>query len=86
MKELEKQYKALANRRRLAILKYLKTRKSASVGEIAHYIKLSLKATSKHLAVLYAVDAVEKEQKGLSAIYSLTVVQKPVIKRALTFI
>ncbi|MBI5734139.1 MAG: winged helix-turn-helix transcriptional regulator [Candidatus Kerfeldbacteria bacterium] len=86
MKELEKQYKALANRRRLAILKYLKRRKSASVSEIANYIKLSLKATSKHLAVLYAVDAVEKEQKGLSAIYSLAVVQKSVIKHALTFI
>lgn len=86
MKELEKQYKALANRRRLAILKYLKTRKSASVGEIANYLKLTLKATSKHLAVLYAVDVLEREQKGLGVIYSLAVVQKPVIKHALSLI
>ena len=57
-KEFERHLKALANRRRLAILRYLKKHREAPVGEIAHEIKLSFKATSKHLAFLAAVDIV----------------------------
>ena len=71
-KDLEKILKALANKRRLAILKILKYKKVRAVGEIAKDIKLSLKATSKHLAVLYAVDIVEREQKSLRMLYSLS--------------
>ena len=56
MKHLEFQYKALANRRRLAILKYLKYHNKASVGDIAKEIKLRIKSTSKHLRILSAVD------------------------------
>ena len=70
-KELEKVLKALANRRRLAILKYLKGRHQASVGEIAGAIKLSFRATSKHLAILSAVDILDKEQHGLQIYYRL---------------
>ena len=43
MKELEKMLKALANRRRLAILKYLKENREAYVGNIADVIHLSLR-------------------------------------------
>lgn len=64
MKELERQYKALANRRRLAILKFLMTHRQATVGEIAKEIKLTLKATSKHLRVLASADFVDREQKN----------------------
>jgi len=70
-KELEKVLKALANKRRLAILKYLKTRRQASVGEIAGAIKLSFRATSKHLLLLSAVDILDKEQQGLQIYYRL---------------
>ena len=45
VEELEKQLKTLANRRRLAILKYLKSHREAAVSEIADAIHLSLKAT-----------------------------------------
>lgn len=69
MKEYEKTLKALANKRRLEIVKYLKNKKEASVGDIADHIKLSFKATSKHLSVLFAADLVEKEQRSLSAFY-----------------
>ncbi|HLC99642.1 MAG TPA: metalloregulator ArsR/SmtB family transcription factor [Patescibacteria group bacterium] len=72
MKELEKQLKALANRRRLAILKLLKDRRRLAVGDIADLIKLSLKATSKHLGVLYAAGIVEKEQVNVSVLYRLS--------------
>lgn len=63
--------KALANRRRLAILKYLKSEKEASVGDIAEEIRLSFKATSKHLGVLSAVGIVDREQRSLQMLYHL---------------
>ncbi len=71
MKELERQLKALANRRRLGIVKFLGKAKSASVGEIAKEIKLSFKSTSRHLAVLRSADIVSRDQASLQAIYSL---------------
>ena len=72
MRDIEKILKALANRRRLAIVKYLKRKKTANVGNIAEHIQLSYKATSKHLAVLYAADIVEKEQRSLKMWYCLS--------------
>ena len=72
MKELERVLKALANKRRLAILKYLKTEGEASVGDIADEINLSLKSTSRHLGVLTVADILEKEQRSLSVFYSLS--------------
>lgn len=80
MKNLEKSLKSLANRRRLAILKYLKENREASVTEIAGTIKLSLKATSKHLRILAATDVVEREQRNLSMFYRLSSEQKPAVK------
>lgn len=71
MKEYEKILKALANRRRLQIIKYLKNKKTATVTNIAEHIKLSFKSTSKHLAVLFGAGIVDKEQKSLSMFYSL---------------
>ena len=71
MKELEKIMKAMANRRRLAILKFLKHNGRATVGEIAREINLSFKATSKHLRVLSAADIVERDQIGLQMWYEL---------------
>ena len=71
MKEYEKTLKALANRRRLQIIKYLKDKKTATVTDIAGHIKLSFKSTSKHLAVLFGAGIVDKEQKNLSMFYSV---------------
>ena len=71
-KEIERILKALANKRRLAIIKYLRNNRRASVGDIAEAIKLSFKATSKHLVILDHVDLVEKEQVGLTVIYFLS--------------
>jgi DNA-binding transcriptional ArsR family regulator len=83
MKELEKPLKALANRRRLAIVKYLKQNHQASVGELAGAIKLSFKSTSKHLAVLSAADIVDKEQKSLTVFYRISSAPPSVAKRIL---
>jgi DNA-binding transcriptional ArsR family regulator len=72
MKDLEKQLKALANRRRLAILKILKSHKSgASVSQLSREIGLSFRATSRHLGVLLAAEILEKEQSSLNVYYFL---------------
>ena len=86
MRELEKILKALANKRRLTMLKYLKSRKEASVGEIADEINLSFKSTSRHLAVLSAVDILEREQRGLQAFYRLSSAQKSIAKHLFTIL
>jgi len=71
MNELERALKAIANRRRLALIKYLNSRREASVGELAEAIKLSLKATSKHLVILHSASIVEREQRSLLMYYRL---------------
>lgn len=77
---LERLLKAVANRRRLAILKYLKGHNEASVSELSRNIKLSFRSTSKHLAILAARDLVEKEQKGLRVFYRLPAILPAIIK------
>lgn len=70
-KELERVLKAVANHRRLAILRMLKKRREATVGAIAEKIGLSFKSTSRHLRVLFAADIVDREQRSLEVYYRL---------------
>lgn len=79
MKQLERILKAFANKRRLAIVRFLKRRKEATVGDIAAEIKLSFKATSKHLGVLMAADILEKEQRKLHVWYKIPPKPHPLI-------
>lgn len=72
MKQFEKILKALANKRRLAIVRFLKNNPGMPVGEIAQEIKLSFKATSKHLGILSAADIVDAEKRSLQIYYSLS--------------
>lgn len=80
MTKLEKILKVLANRRRLAILKYLKIEKEASVGDIADKINLSLKSTSKHLGRLTLLDVLEKDQRSSQTFYRLSTKQQPIVR------
>ncbi|MEK7062516.1 MAG: metalloregulator ArsR/SmtB family transcription factor [Patescibacteria group bacterium] len=82
-RDLVKIFKALANKRRVAILKYLKTKKSASVGTIAGYLKLSLPSTSKHLNILYLADILDKEQERLVIYYRLSNTLPTIIRRSI---
>lgn len=86
MKNLEKILKALANRRRLAILAYLKKEKEARVTEIAAMIKLSFKATSRHLNLLAGADILEKDQRGLEVYYCIAKKLPPPVKSILAYI
>ncbi|MDO8729206.1 MAG: metalloregulator ArsR/SmtB family transcription factor [bacterium] len=70
-KELEKMLKALANRRRLAIISLLRKRKESNVGNIAEAIHLSIKSTSRHLAILFGADILEREQRSSEVFYRL---------------
>lgn len=71
VREVEKLNKALANRRRLSIVKYLRRVGHANVGEIAREIALSFAATSRHLRILATANVVEGEQVGLTVGYYL---------------
>ncbi len=72
MKAMEKNLKALANQRRLTILKYLKKKGTANVGELAAHLRLSFKSTSRHLSILFSKNIVDKNQIGLEVFYSLS--------------
>lgn len=72
IRDLEQTLKAFANKRRIAILRYVRLHKEASVGDIAEEIKLSFRTTSKHLAILSAAKIIQREQNGLRAAYSLS--------------
>ena len=71
MNEKEKVLRALANKRRLAIVKYLKSKEEATVSDISEEIKLSFRSTSRHLAILFATSIVARTQKGLEVYYRL---------------
>ena len=86
MKELEKILKAFANKRRLAIIKYVKHKREASVGNIAEEIELSFKATSKHLSILLAADILEKDQRGLQMFYRLNSNQRSAAKQIISLL
>ena len=71
LRQLEIIFKALANRRRLAILEFLKKQGEANVGEIAKAIKLSFHSTSKHLSILEKADILYKEQRNREVYYKI---------------
>ena len=83
MKKLEKLLKAFANARRLEILKNLLEKKDLTVGQLSKRIKLSFKSTSRHLAVLFAADLVEKDQHSLEMRYRICQKQVTIIKTIL---
>lgn len=86
MRELEKILKAVANKRRLGILKHLKNHREATVGDIAAAIKLSFRSTSKHLGILSAAEVVGKEQRSLQVFYSLNGDATKAVRTILTLV
>lgn len=86
MKDLEKILRALANRRRLVILKLLKEKHEVSVSDIASHLRLSFRSTSRHLATLRIAGVVDREQKGLAVYYRISDDHHPVLKRILEYV
>ena len=85
-KELERIFKALANRRRLAIIFFIRKKKQANVGEIAEAIKLSFKSTSRHLSILVSSGILDREQNSLYSIYSFSTDQSETVRNILSVI
>ena len=78
---LEKVFKALANRRRLSIIKFLSQRGVANVSEIADHIGISIKATSKHLIKMSSVGIVGRNQKTKYMLYFVKTDPIQIIKK-----
>ena len=86
MKQLERIFKGLANRRRLAIIRLLSKKKELSVADIAREINLSFTSTSKHLGLLRHLDIVDRKQESLTVYYRLADPLPPLIKLVLVTI
>ncbi len=71
-RKLEKYLKALANRRRLAILSHLKRVSEANVGCIAREMGLSFRAASRHLLLLERVGILDKVQRSKEVFYKIS--------------
>jgi DNA-binding transcriptional ArsR family regulator len=78
-KDLEKILKALANRRRIVILRHLKHIHEDRVGGVAGKLRLSLPATSRHLNILERAGILEKEQRGLEVFYRINNSNRPFV-------
>jgi len=71
-KDLEKEIEIFANAHRLAILSFLKKKKSASVGVIADNINVSFKTTSKHLLYLSKKGILKRRYDGPFVLYKIS--------------
>ena len=85
-KELERSLKALANKRRLAILRFIRKEKEVSVGDMADEIKLSFNATSKHLGILASANILEKEQRSLQVFYKISDDLPEIVRRIISLL
>jgi len=85
-KQAEQKYKMLANRRRLAIIKFLAKESKATVSQIAGEINLSFKATSKHLLLLKNAGLIDSQQTGLEQYYYLGSKTDIFIKHAISLL
>lgn len=65
-------FKALANRRRLRILRYLMKHGEKSVSDISAIIGVSFKSSSKHLKVLLNAKLVSEKKKGFYVLYTIS--------------
>jgi len=71
MDALTKSLKAVANERRVSILKMLFKEGEMNVSQISQRINLSFKSTSRHLLRLEDVGLVKRRQDSLWVYYSI---------------
>lgn len=64
-------FKALSNRRRLSILRYLKRHGGKSVSGISEVMGLSVKSTSRHLLILRNANLVAEKKEGVYVFYRI---------------
>ena len=86
LKNLERVFRGLANRRRLHIIQFLLRKKEASVSEIAEEIRLSFKSTSKHLLALRQLDILDNRQEQLRVFYRVSGSLSPLMRGVIKYI
>lgn len=86
IRTLEKQMKALAGRKRLLILAYLKKHKVATVSDLARELKSEIFAISQHLRILRTLDIVHDNRLGRSVAYRLAKQQEEPVKKVLSML
>ena|SRR3989338_3023630 len=72
LEQIKVDLKILAENHRLEILQYLKKKREAPVGEIADHVKISFKATSKHLLFLAKKEILKRRYDGPFVLYSIS--------------
>ena len=72
VRDLERQCKALGQRRRIRIIAFLKHRRGAMAGEIAKHVQCSKQTASQHLRVLREARIVLDRKRGLNVLYVLS--------------
>ena len=65
---------------------YLKNKKEAPVWDVSEEIKLSFKATSKHLNLLSNADILDKEQRNTEVFYNLSSKSKKIVKDIISYL
>ena len=85
-KRADKLLRALANKKRIEIVMLLSDDKARSVSEIAHDIKLSFKATSKHLARLVQAEYLDHNRVSLYMLYEINETMPKPQRSLLTFL
>lgn len=85
-RKLEKQLKAVANARRLFILRYLKKNKGVTVGEISKAARLRIQSTSQHLRILRSAGIIEYRRRGMFVAYRISLKQEEPIKKILSML
>lgn len=76
IQNLAGQLKALSSERRLRILAHIKKNKTATVGEIAEAVGVSIEAASKHLQILRLAGIVRANRRGKFNAYRLALRQE----------
>lgn len=71
MKESTRVLKALANERRLKILKILFEKGPLAVGDISAAINLSFRSTSRHLLIMEKVSLLTRKQVKTNVFYDV---------------
>ena len=84
MRNMERTLKALANNRRLLILRHLAKVGSATVGELAGLNRIAMGSTSRHLSILKGVELIDQEQKSVEMYYHLTADGRRLLNKLLT--
>lgn len=86
IRNLEQKLRAIANARRLVILRELQKNKSMTVGDIAESVRLKIAPTSQHLRILKAAGIIEYKRKGKYVTYCLSLKQEEPIRKVLSML